>query len=309
MKQLTINRDTLFELMYNTAVKAARVIPNDVRYALTEITNEEKDKIARLHLVTTMENVDKAEREGGLACADTGYPLFYIKIGNNVSFEGGVPLVYQVAKEAIERVTMDAKLRPNMVHPLTRKNPGTNIGYYMPKCELRFDETIDGLEITFVPKGGGSEVFGSFFKMMVPADGKEGIVKFVLDCTERATYSGKVCPPAIFGIGIGGTSDTCMKIAKEAAILRPIGVRHPEPEIAQLEVELLTAINSLGIGSMGFIGQVAALDVHIDLAASHPASLPVAFTTQCSISRRSTVKLDSYGIFDSNISDPNWNYR
>jgi tartrate/fumarate subfamily iron-sulfur-dependent hydro-lyase alpha chain len=309
MKELRIERKTLFELMRNTAIQAARVLPKDVVEALLKITRGEKEELARLHLLTTMDNIEVAEKEHGLACADTGYPLFYIKIGNNVSFEGGVTSIYDLAKESIAEITLEAKLRPNMVHPLTRANPGNNIGYYMPKCELRFDEKLDGIEITYVPKGGGSEVFGSFFRMMAPADGKEGIIKFVFDCAERATYSGKVCPPAVFGIGIGGTSDTCMKIAKEAAVLRLIGARHPDPEIAQLEDELLVGINSLGIGSMGFRGAVAALDVHIELAATHPAALPVAFTSQCSICRRSTVKLGSDGVPDYNVPDPGWNYR
>jgi tartrate/fumarate subfamily iron-sulfur-dependent hydro-lyase alpha chain len=121
-----------------------------------------------------------------------------------------------------------------MVHPITRRNTGTNVGYYLPKVEIRFDPTIDYLDIIAVPKGGGSEMFGTFYKMMYPADGKKGIMKFILDCIKESTYLGKTCPPNVIGIGIGGTADICMKIAKEAAVLRPIGSRHPDNEIAEM---------------------------------------------------------------------------
>ena len=309
LAQFSINKDILFELMYNSMVQACTVVPKDVKSALKKVLSIEQDELTKLHIISIFENLELCEKRKGLACADTGYPLYFIKIGNNVIFENGVPIIYRVAKEAVSKATREAKMRPTMVDPLKRTNPGDNIGYYIPKVEIRFDELVDGIEITAVPKGGGSEIFGTFYKMMAPADGIEGVLKFILDSVARATYGGKVCPPAVIGVGIGGTSDICMKIAKEAAVLRLIGERHPDPYIAKLEKELLTAINSLGVGPMGFNGINAALDLHIEYAATHTAALPVAFNAQCCICRRSTAKISSDGKIKYGIDNPRWSYR
>jgi L(+)-tartrate dehydratase alpha subunit len=161
--------------------------------------------------------------------------------------------------------------------------------------DISFDPQIDFLEILFVPKGGGAEIFGCFFKMLVAADGMEGIEQFVLQSYMASCYSGATCPPNIIGVGIGGTGDECMKIAKDAAILRPIGDRNPDPEIASLEIELLKKIKKLGYGAMGFPGGTGALDLHIECALVHTGGLPVAFNAQCIVGRRSAVKITPDG--------------
>lgn len=309
MKEVFISRSLCEEIMYNVMVQAGSKLPGDVKKALSEALAAENEEIACMHLSTTMENLDIAEKNGDLACADTGFPLYYIKLGDNVRLEGGFSTLYEVARTAVARATGDAKLRPTMVHPVRRKNSGNNVGLYLPKVEVRFDPTVDGIEITAVPKGGGSEIFGTFYRMMVPADGMEGVLRFVLDCFGQATYAGKVCPPTVVGVGIGGSSDICMKLAKEAAILRPIGNRNPDPEIAELELELLNAVNSMGVGPMGCRGSTAALDLHIECAMTHTAALPVGFNAQCSICRRATVRMGGSGIIDYTVEDPRWNYR
>jgi tartrate/fumarate subfamily iron-sulfur-dependent hydro-lyase alpha chain len=195
-----------------------------------------------------------------------------------------------------------------MVHPLTRENRGDNVGYYFPHVDIRFDPSIDFLEITSVPKGGGSEMFGTFYKMLLAADGKAGIIQFIVDCFLESTYGGQTCAPNIVGVGIGGTADVCMKIAKEAAVLRPIGSRHPDPEIAELEEELLEQLNALGVGPMGMGGRMGAFDVHIECAMTHSGALPVAYVGQCAIARRACVRLES----DGRITYPSlteWSYR
>lgn len=309
MKEVILSRNQCEEIMYNVMVQAGSKLPRDVKKALMEALAAEKEEIACMHLSTTLENLDLAEKAGDLACADTGFPLFYIKLGDNLRIEGGFSTLYEAAKIAVEKATVDSRLRPTMVHPVRRDNPGNNVGLYLPKVETRFDPAVDGIEITAVPKGGGSEIFGTFYRMMPPADGMEGVLKFILDSFAQATYAGKVCPPAVIGVGIGGSSDICMKIAKEAAILRPIGSRHPDPEIADLEVELLDAFNLLGVGPMGCRGAIAALDVHIECAMTHTAALPVGFNAQCSICRRATARLGTSGIIDYTVEDPQWNYR
>ena len=164
------------------------------------------------------------------------------------------------------------------------------------------------MDIIGVPKGGGSEIFGTFYKMMYPADGKAGMMKFILDCVKRSTYAGGTCPPNVIGIGIGGTADICMKIAKEAAVLRPIGSRHPDPEIASLEDELVDYITEAGIGPMGMGGRSGALDVHVEYAVTHTAALPVGFNSQCSICRRKVARI-APGEDMVFMDIPEWDYR
>jgi tartrate/fumarate subfamily iron-sulfur-dependent hydro-lyase alpha chain len=283
-----MTRKNLLDLFYRTMVTASTVIPLDIKEALENcLTMEEPGSLSHMHLETSLANLELSEEENLLACPDTGYPLYYIRVGDNVEVEGGFSTIEKLTREAVALVTADNKLRKTMVHPLTRFNPGTNVLQFLPKVEMQFDSGIDYIEITAVPKGGGSEIFGTFYRMMIPMD------------------AGKTCPPNIVGVCIGGTADLCMKLAKEACVLRPIGDRHPDGEIATMEDELLHDINAMGLGSMGFGGKCSALDVHIEYAASHTAALPVAFNSQCSICRRATVR-----VFNDNRiewkSSPDW---
>ena len=144
--------------------------------------------------------------------------------------------------------------------------------------------------------------------MLVAADGLEGVKKFVFDSYLAACYSGATCSPNIIGVGIGGTGDQCMRIAKEASMLRPIGDRHPDPEVAALELELLEKIKNAGYGAMGFPGRTGALDLHIECALVHGGGLPVAFNAQCIIGRRYGVKILPSG--ETIYSDrAGWIYR
>jgi len=173
-----------------------------------------------------------------------------------------------------------------MVDPLSRANPGDNVGPGMPKVELRFDGQGAGLEIVACPKGGGSEIFGTFYRMLFPSDGEAGILKFALDSIREGCYAGKICPPAIVGVGVGGTADLCMKLAKEAALLRPVGSVNPHPAAAALEAKLFAACRALGVGPMGARGVNAVMAVHVATAVTHTAALPVAVNAQCMVGRR-----------------------
>jgi tartrate/fumarate subfamily iron-sulfur-dependent hydro-lyase alpha chain len=308
MENRILKRDLLSEAMYQTVVRASTSLPRDVKSKLLEYLQKERHALARFHLETIMKNCALGEERGRVLCPDTGYPLFYIRTGDRVKVEGGWSILYEAAKEAVEKATAAGQLRPNMVHPITRKNPGTNTGPFIPDIEVRFDPEIDFMEITAIPKGGGGEIFGTFFKMMVPADGKQGIFKFILDSMKESTYAGKTCPPNIVGVGIGGTTDLCMRIAKQAAVLRPIGSRHPEPEIASWEEDLVESLKDSGIGPMGMGGGSGILDLHIEYAACHTAGLPVAFNAQCCLARRKTARVIPEGEI-SYHDFPEWNYR
>jgi L(+)-tartrate dehydratase alpha subunit len=181
----------------------------------------------------------------------------------------------------------------------------TNVGDHYPSVEIFPDSSIESIEVTAVPKGGGSEISGTFYKMLYPSDGLNGIIHFVTESFLGSAYAGKTCPPNIIGIGIGGTADMCMGMAKRAAVLRPIGDRHPQPEVAKLELDLLSALNDLGLGPMGSGGQVSVLDVHVEKALVHTGALPVAFSSQCSLCRRATGRLSPDGDIQF-VDDPRW---
>ena len=290
-----LTKEIITEAMYNAIRLGATKMPPDIREALERAMNEETDPMAKKHLEVSLQNADSAEKGCGLVCADTGFPMYFVHVGAKCTVEGGFNVVSECAKAATARATAECFLRPTMVHPLSRKNPGDNIGPGMPKVEIIFDREDDSMEIIAVPKGGGSEIFGTFYRMFFPADGKAGIKKFVIECIKDACYAGKVWPPAVIGVGIGGTADVCMSIAKKAALLRPIGVHHPDPEAAELEKELYAASRELGIGPMGSRGINAVLAVNVDLAVTHTAALPVAVNAQCLVGRRWKALIDGSG--------------
>ena len=290
-----IKIDTVTEAMYNAIRLGATKMPPDIRRALERALAEETDPMAKKHLEVSLRNADMSERGNGLVCADTGFPMFFVHAGSGTVVEGGFNALKGCAEAAVARATAECLLRPTMVHPLTRKNPGDNIGPGMPKVEVIFDRDDDSLEILAAPKGGGSEIFGTFYRMLFPADGEAGIKKFVIECIRDACYAGKVCPPAIIGVGIGGTADLCMALAKKAALLRPIGSSHPDPEVARLEKELYQAARKLGIGPMGSRGINAVLAINLDVAVTHTAALPVAVNAQCLVGRRWIARIDGTG--------------
>lgn len=290
-----IKRETITQAMYEAICLGATRMPPDIRSALQKALAEETGEMAKKHLEISLQNADMSEKGKGLVCADTGYPLFFIHAGRKTQIEDGFNTLWDSAREAVALATEKCFLRPTMVDPLNRKNPGDNIGPGMPKVELIFDREDDSLEIVAAPKGGGSEIFGTFYRMMFPADGKAGIKKFVIECIKDACYAGKVCPPAIIGVGIGGTADLCMTLAKKAALLRPVGSSHPDPEVAELEKELYQAARQLGIGPMGSRGINAVLAINLDTAVTHTAALPVAVNAQCLVGRRWIARIDGSG--------------
>jgi len=283
-----IRRVTIETAMYEAMKLAATRMPPDVLSALKQALAEEADPLARQHLEVSLDNVASAERGDGLVCADTGFPLFFVMAGAGTQVEGGFGALWPAAQAATARATAEAFLRPTMVDPLSRANPGDNVGPGMPKVELRFDGQGADLEIVACPKGGGSEIFGTFYRMLFPSDGEAGILKFALDSIREGCYAGKICPPAIVGVGVGGTADLCMKIAKEAALLRPVGSANPNTAAAALEAKLTAACRALGVGPMGARGVNAVMAVHVATAVTHTAALPVAVNAQCMVGRRWT---------------------
>ena len=264
-------RDTAAELY----IRALKLLPPDVKAALARAKEREKNPRARGILETMLENVEMAESRGLLVCQDTGIPVYKLRIGRGIEYDG--PALLEAIREGVRLATVEHPLRSSVCHPLNRSNPQTNTGQRIPHVEVEFLDEEDVVELKMMPKGSGSENM-SFLKMLMPADGVAGVKRFVLECVVAAR--GNPCPPTLIGIGLGGTSDLAMKLAKEA-IWRPVGTPHPEPEIAALEAELLEAVNSLGLGPMGLGGDTTALGVQIEYAHTHITQNPVAVTLQC----------------------------
>ncbi len=295
MTKKQVSKKTVYDLFLRSLTRAVQVLPPDIKNALEDAREKETDALARLHLETFLKNAAAGEKKQTFVCPDTGWVFFYVYLGDNVEIEGGLSSLNVIARDVVAGMSATEKLRPTMADPVTRKNVDSNVGECSPKVEIIPDASLDTIEVTAVCKGGGSEIAGTFYRMLLPSDGMNGIFKFVMDSYIASSYSGKTCPPNIIGVGIGGTADICVELAKKAASLRPIGDRHPDPIIAKLELDLLSAMNELGVGPMGTGGNVGVLDVHIEKGLVHTGALPVAFNAHCCLCRRATGRLTPEG--------------
>ena len=276
----TLVKNTIIELLKDSSTK----LPLDVKNAL-EKAYEIEEGPAKAQLEAIIKNIKMAEDSSTPLCQDTGVHIFFVKIGDvgNPKLEKRLP---SIIIDGVREATKSVPLRPNAVHPLTRKNPGDNVGDYMPYVNYTPIDA-DYIEITAMPKGAGSENM-SRVAMLNPSDGLKGIKKFALDTVVGA--GSKPCPPTIIGLGIGGSADISIKLAK-MALLRPIDQRHTDPAVATLENELFEAFNALGIGVMGLGGKTTVLGVNAELGYCHTASLPVAINVQCWAGRRATARI------------------
>jgi len=228
-----------------------------------------------------------------------------VKAGNEARLEGGFMALEEIVRQQVAKATAAGYLRSTMKHPLTGFDPGTNVGHHVPDFTYQFVPGT-GLQITYVAKGGGSECFGGTrYRMIAFADGLVGIKKFVIDSLAASARAGAICPPPILGIGVGGTGNIATNLAKQAACLRLIGTRHPEPAIAELEEQLRGAINSLGLGPMGIGGKTSVFAVNVEYAYTHLAGIAVATSSNCWIARRATVRIDA-GVRVEDLEDPDW---
>ena len=254
---------------------ASRYLPKDVYQALQTRMSAETSAAGKEILRQLLENADYAAESGLALCQDTGAAIFFVEHGEDVRIEGNT--LNETLNKAMVEGYDKGFLRKSMCHPLTRKNTGDN------RPAIIHTELVPGdkIKIKFMAKGGGSENM-SRCTMLTPAMGWAGIKDFVV--RRMAEAGPNPCPPTIVGVGIGGTFDLAPTLAKKA-LFRPVGVRNPNAEIAALEEELFSAINALGVGPMGLGGATTSLDVKIEMAPCHIASLPVAVNVQCHSSR------------------------
>ncbi|MEN6592721.1 MAG: fumarate hydratase [Methanobacterium sp.] len=276
-----ITQKQIEDVTSNLFKQAVIELPSDVRKALEEAYKREDQDIARTNLEAILENIKAAEELEIPMCQDTGLPIVFVKLGK-VKVEN----LYEGIRKGVEKATKEIPLRPNVVDPITRVNTGNNLGKGIPQIDV---ELVEGeyMKLTVFPKGFGSENNNALM-MGLPGDGVEGVKKFVVDTVIKA--GGKPCPPTVVGVGIGGSSDMAMKLAKKA-LLREVGVFHSEERIAALEKEILELVNDTGIGPMGLGGKTTALDVKIEYADTHTAGLPVGVCIQCWADRHASAVL------------------
>jgi len=269
--------------------KAETELPNDVITALKK-AYEIEEGVAKTQIEAILKNIDLAKKSGRPMCQDTGIQTFFVEVGVNFP---DIDKLEGLIKDAVKKATKDIPLRPNTVDPFTGENHKDNTGDNIPYITWNFVEGSN-VWITALPKGGGSENM-SKLGMLKPGVGIEGVKDFVV--TEMIKAGGNPCPPTIVGVGIGGGADLAMKLGKKS-LLRPVGDRHKDKTIAAIEEELIKRINDSGIGPMGLGGKTTVLDVHVEKAHRHPASLPVGIAVQCWANRRAKMVIHFDGSWE-----------
>ncbi|WP_207706493.1 fumarate hydratase [Desulfallas thermosapovorans] len=278
----TINAANISQAVAKLCMEANYFLGRDMIEALQQAYEQEISLTGKEIIQQIIDNAGIAKSEEVPMCQDTGFAVVFVELGQDVHIEGGS--LEDAINEGVRRGYTDGFLRKSIVgHPLDRVNTGDNTPAVIHLKLVSGDK----LKITVAPKGGGSENM-SAIKMLKPAEGVEGVKKFVIDTVMAAGPN--PCPPIIVGVGIGGTFEKAALLAKES-LLRPVGKPNARPEIAELEKELLVSINNLGIGPQGLGGRITALAVHVDVYPAHIASLPVAVNINCHASRHKEVIL------------------
>jgi len=256
-------------------------IPPDILSALKEAHVRETKDLAKKQLEAILSSANLSHEKHLPLCQDTGLVTLFIS-GELI---GHLEDVEAALNKAVENLTAKGGMRANVVNPLTRKNTGTNTGLNQP--EVLIDRATKETTVKMILKGAGSENFTNL-KMMMPTASRQDILKHVLQTVIEA--GGKTCPPNILGIGIGGSAIQAMFNSK-LALLRKVGARNPDPELARFEESIVKAVNELGIGTMGLGGDTTVLDAHIEAAGTHTACLPIAISFGCWANRVSEAQL------------------
>ena len=287
MKQLSIANMTreidvhkITAAVRRMSIEANTVANCDLRDALTNSLKKEESPVGKAVLKQLLDNQKVAETEKLPICQDTGFTVVYLEIGTEVNFTGG-NIVDAVNKGVGEGYTKGFLRKSIVKDPLT--NP-VNTNDNTPA--IIHTDIVPGneLKITLMPKGGGAENM-SRIKMMKPSDGVQGVRDFILETVQIA--GGNPCPPIIVGVGVGGTFDYVAYLAKKS-LLRKIGERNSNLEIAALELKWLEEVNKLGIGPGGLGGKITALDLFVEVFPRHIATFPVAVNIQCNAARVKT---------------------
>ena len=277
----TITAQQISDAVAALCVRANKELPEDIVRAMRFAAAEEPWPLAKSTLGVLCENNDAAAERNLPVCQDTGLACVFAELGQDVHIEGDFT---QAVNEGVRRGYAEGYLRKSVVcDPLRRVNTGDNSPAAITVELVPGDE----LKLMVIPKGFGSENM-SRLAMLKPADGVEGVKRFVVETVQAA--GSNPCPPIVVGVGIGGTFDKAAALAKHA-LLRPIDQPNADPYYAALEKELLEAINGLGTGPQGFGGRTTALGLNIETMPTHVAGLPVAVNISCHVTRRASAVL------------------
>ena len=252
-------------------------LPDDVLASLKKAKEAEESPVGRDVLDRILENADIAAKEQMPLCQDCGVAVVLLELGQEVYVAGGD--LYTAVNDGVRQAYDEGYLRKSMVQQ--PQSARVNTKDNTPAVIYTDVVPGDKLKITVLPKGGGAENM-TRLAMLTPSRGRQGIIDFVVNAVDEA--GSNPCPPVIVGVGIGGTAEKTLMLAKRA-LLRKVGEPNPDGEVAELEQEILKRINNLGIGPMGYGGRVTALAVHIEVFPSHIASMPVAVNLNCHSAR------------------------
>lgn len=278
-----VHYQDIVEQVTEMCKKANFNLGDDVYAAFKQALKTEKSDTGKEVLAQLIENADIAKAEQVPMCQDTGTAVFIVEVGQSCHIVGGS--LVDAINEGVAKGYEEGYLRNSIIYnPLNRKNTGNNTP------AIVHIDLVEGEEITIhmTAKGGGAENM-SALKMLKPSDGLEGVKKYILSIVKEAGPN--ACPPLVVGIGIGGNFERCAYLAKKS-LFRPIGIRHVDPVVAELEEELMIEINRLGIGPQGMGGSTTALDVKVEVESCHIAALPVAVNLNCHASRHQTITMN-----------------
>ena len=281
---LTNEVNKLIEIVSKFTALVGKKLPDDVIVKLRELQSEESNPMAQMIYETMEKNQKLAIKLDRPSCQDTGLIQMFVRVGTRF------PYIDQLApalKEAVAIATREAPLRHNTVETFDEYNTGTNTGTESPWLYWSLIPDNDQLELDVYMAGGGCTLPGQG-KTLMPGEGYEGVVKFVLDV--MTSYGLNACPPLLVGVGIGSSIDSAAYLSKRA-LMRPIGQSNANPKAAQLETELAAAIDSIGLGPQGLCGTRSVMGVHIENAARHPSVISVAVNVGCWSHRRGTIRI------------------
>jgi len=275
MKIREIDAVDITETVRRLCMEANTVIGDDMLSAFKKGMEMEKSPVGKGIFQQLLQNADIAKSEKMPLCQDTGLVIVFAELGQDVHIQGEI--LQTAINEGVRQGYEDGYFRKSSRDLITGKNPGDNTP------AILHVEMVpgDALKLTVAPKGFGAENM-SRVRLFPPATGIEGVKEYIVQCIEEA--GANPCPPIIVGVGLGGTMEKAALLAKKA-LFRPIGVKHENPEIAQIEADLLERINRTGIGPQGLGGTITALSVHVETYPTHIASIPVAVNLQCHANR------------------------
>ena len=267
-----INTEEITDTVEKICIDANYNLGDDLVVSLQNALNEEESPLGKEVIAQILENAEIGKNEQVPVCQDTGFAVVFVEIGQEVIIEG--QSLQEAINEGVRRGYKNGYLRKSIVKsPLDRVNTGDNTPAVIHTDIVPGDK----LKITFIAKGGGCENM-SRTAMLTPAQGRDGVIDFVVNTVKDA--GANPCPPIIVGVGLGGTFEYVTLLSKKA-ILRPVGSHNKDSNTANLEADLLEEINKLGIGPQGFGGKITALAVHVETYPCHIASLPVAVNIEC----------------------------